>query len=274
MTRSCTNSVFAACVLLGACVCGCERPACTPIALDTAGVAPSASTEDLAYVLDKAVDEQGKVRPRALRQSRERLHRQIALLAVTGPTATPQLVPAGDAAVAYWYNARAAWSLALLLDSNCPGRFPEPRFLRTPIRLDGRTMSLADIDAALAADHDFRTVVAAPGVTFNRAPLPRRPLAARDVRAEIAERFVRFLADDERFVIDVENQRIEVPRVLYRYREAITAAHNRAYRTTGSTLITALLPYTTGSAERRLQLAMGYEVVKRGPVVRVAVERE
>jgi hypothetical protein len=255
-------------------VAGCSAPSRPPIAVDTTGVAPSASTDDLAHVLDKAVDARGLVCPRALRSCRERLHRQLAVFAVTGPTATPRLVSAGDAAVAYWHNARAAWSLALLLDSNCPGEFPESRFLRTLLRLDGRTMTLEAIDSVLAGDGDFRAAAAAPGVTYNRAALPRRPLTAREVRFEIRDRFVRLLADEDRFVIDVENQQVRVPAVLYRHREGIQASYNREHRTAGATLITALLPYATGSAQRRLQLAIGYRVVQREPVARAAVRRE
>ena len=233
-------------------------PSCPPVQLDTAGVRPSADTSLLAVVLKEALDAHGRVRPRRLKAQADRLRAQLALLAVTGPTATPRLVPAGDAALAYWYNARAAWSLALLLACDCPAKLSERHIAHVPLRLDGRDMSLADIDAALAADGDFRVPAAAPGVTLDRAVLPDSPFAAGDVRRRVAERFCGLIDDEDRFVVRRFWRQVLVPPVLYDRRQRIIDACNRANRTEGATLITALLAHVDGSAYRRLQDAIGY----------------
>ncbi len=53
-----------------------------------------------------------------------------------------------------------------------------------------------------------------------------------------------------------------VPPVLWQFRGRLTAEYNREHRTEGATLVTALLGYTSGSAQRRLQTAMGYREVE------------
>ena len=123
-------------------------------------------------------------------------------------------------------------------------------------------MTLEDIDAILARDADWRALAAAPCVKLTRARLPRSPFTAAGIRERIAERLSDFVDDERRFVIDRRERVIRVPPVIWRYRDRLIAEHNAGCRTCEATLATALLPYTRGSAHRRLQDAVGLRCVR------------
>jgi len=258
-TGSFKHGIFITAVIFVMAACGCIGP--KPVTLDTKGVTPAVATGELAMVLQEAVDDAGRVDFEVLATNREVLLRQLRRLAVTGPTATATLYPTHDDRIAYWYNARAAWAMYLSLqckDSDNPSR----RRLETrAFPLDGRKMTLEKIDAILAADKDWRTLVASPGVRLDRALLPSEPFSGDDIRRRIDRRFQRFIDDERRFVIDVAHRRVLVPAVLWRFHKRIIDEHNTTYRTEGTNLLTALLPYTHGSPHRRLQDAVGYTCV-------------
>jgi hypothetical protein len=252
-------------------VAGCPAAPPPPVVLDTAGVKPAVDYSGLGRVLAAVVTKDGLAKPDALKKHAADLEEQLKLLAVTGPAATPNLLPTGDDALAYWYNAHAAWSLELLLRSGCPKQIATPALLRRRFHLDGRTMTLEAIESLLAADEDFRTAVAVPGATLQDAALPTQPIAAKDIRRQIAERFNDFLGDHERFVIDVDERVIRVPQALWQFEQRLRQAHDQRYRLTGTTLVTALLPYATGRSQVRLQNALGLPSVEARPPMRVAV---
>jgi hypothetical protein len=251
---------FALLCILGSAA-GCEPP-CPPIPVDTRGVQPAATYDDLAVVLDAVVEKDGLVNPDVLEGAEVALDAQLQRLAVTGPTATPELFPDEEHALAYWYNARAAWSMKLLLVEHCPRQVRRERFLGTTFPLDGREMSLARIDEVLAGDRDFRTAAAAPGATRQYARLPTKPFEADGIRRRIADRFIEFVDDELRFVIDIRKKRILVPTALWQFRDRLIRHHHETYGVEAATLATALLPYVTGSAHRRLQDAVGYRIVE------------
>jgi len=257
---------FILAVLLAAALAtGCDKPG-EPMTLDVAGVAPAVDYAELAKVLGESVSaSDGRVDVEAFEEAKlsDTLDEQLRRLAVTGPRATPELFTSPEARLAYWCNARAAWAIKLAELEGWPEEAAPVRLMERQFPLDGRMMTLAEIDTILATDEDWRTVVAAPGVLLNRAPLPTTPFGAADIRERIAGRFNAFIDNADRFVIDIAHKRIRVPNVLYGKRHELIAAHNARYATRGATLTTALLPYTNGSAHRRLQDAMGYPCVRR-----------
>jgi len=245
---------------LGLALCpSCAGPPAPPVKLDVSGVTPAADYRDLAAVLHRALDKDGQIIPFRLRDCSGRLEAQLKLLAVAGPTATPPLFAGDEAKLAYWYNARAAWAMKLALDAHCPEKMASRNLDRRPFPLDGRTVTLEEIDRILLADRDWRTVVAAPCVRLDRAALPKEPFSAADVRARIAQRFNDFLGDSKRFAIDVEGKRLLAPAVLWQFRDRLIESYSRTYGTVRPSFVTALLPYVDGPARRRLQDAIGYE---------------
>jgi len=84
-----------------------------PVALQGPAVAPAADYTELGAVLAAAVDQDGSLHPEALEPLHEGLNVQLSRLAATGPTATPLLLTEPEDRLAYWYNARCAWSIEL-----------------------------------------------------------------------------------------------------------------------------------------------------------------
>lgn len=256
-------------------VVGCPAADPDPVVLDDGAVAPSADYADLAVVLSEAIGADGWIIPSQLDLYAERLDAQLLRLKVTGPTATPDLLGGADDRLAYWYNARAAWSLKLVHLLACPQKVCPAELPRRSFPLDGRMMTLADIDEHLLAESDdWRVVVAAPGALLQRAAPPHRPFSADDVRARIDERIEAFIADEDRFVIDVDHRRIVVPPVIWRFRERIMDEYERRYGGRPVDLRQALLQHVHGAALRRLQNAVGYTPRPAPRTLRVARRKE
>jgi len=228
MQRTLTNIAI---VLLAALACGCPSTATpAPIVVATQGVAPAVDYSNLSAVLGKVVTSDGLISCSALRESTARLDAQLALLAITGPSKTPQLFPTDDDRAAYWLNARAAWAMKLAQAAGCPRESIEPALLLDrQFNLDGRMMNLPQIDAILAADRDWRTDVVAPCVCLERAALPARPFTGKDVRGRIEAAFDELVNDPRRFKIDVAAYRVLVPMALWDRREQLTREYDREY---------------------------------------------
>lgn len=240
---------------------GCEHPLPPPVTLEVKDLAPAADYTQLDLVLQKVVTEDGLVRPDVLKDQEAKLDAQLKLLSITGPTATPQLFKTEDQRLAYWYNARAAWSMKLLLLADFPERIEWPEtFARRQFKLDGRMMTLEEVDGILAADADWRTLAAAPCVCYQRAALPARALGADGIREAIAWRFRQFV-ESARFDVDTEHKRVQVPPKVWAAREFLVRSYEQEYVTRDATLQTALLPYLEGASARKLQGAMGYPCV-------------
>jgi hypothetical protein len=255
------NSVLVAACVLSAALVGCELRTPPPVAMETADVEPNASTDALAICLREGVTDDGLMRPVWLKDHREKLTDQLERFAVTGPTATPKLYPTEEHRLAYWYNARAGWAIMLAILGEYESADWRSRQLPRAFPLDGRKMSLAEIDDLLAARDDWRIVAAAPGACLQRARLPREPFTPDDVRARIPRRLDALLDDPKRFVIDVEAQKVRVPPVLWRVRQRVLAEYRRRYNARGANLVTALLPHASLATTRRLQDAVGYRIV-------------
>ncbi|MBI5723851.1 MAG: hypothetical protein HZA50_07835 [Planctomycetes bacterium] len=272
------NATILICLVCAVCLaCGCQdappiqHP---PIALDTTGVQPRVDYSALAEVLSKAVNSDRYVVEKKLRPLAGRLDEQLRLLAVTGPDATPKLLPNPDDRLAYWLNARAAWAIKLALVANFPEEVGPGDLPHRMFPLDGKMMNLWDLDAQIF-DYGWQAIVAAPGISMERAMLPDKPFSPQDVQAGIRERLIEFIDDEKRFLIDVEEQTIYVPPILWFFREDLIDTYQTTCGTTGATLTTALLPYVHDSALRRLQDVIGYKVkpAKSSKILAVLKER-
>ena len=253
------------------------------VTLDIANVKPVVDYSKLAKVLNRTVDEDGQVDTfRMNEEYSQLLKNQLKLLAVTGPTATPELFSTLTQRVAYWYNARAAWSIELGMmqikadaDKSVSAKDYTYRELSRKFPLDGRLMTLKEIDLVLDAkgEDGFYMVVAAPGILFDRAELPRKPFDAKTIEKEIHERISAFVDNSTRFVIDYETQQVLFPPVLWKYRDQLIRLYRKTYNLPDVyiSLTTAMLEHVTGSARYRLQSATGYRCVENTRRVKMAI---
>jgi hypothetical protein len=241
---------------------GCENSKSLVITLDVAEATPSTDVKELTAVLKRCVEKQGFIDVDKYKSVAGKLQTQLKQLAVTGPDATPEWYPTADDRLAYWYNARAAWSIALAMRLHQEKKNNAAALRDFLFPLNGRQMTLGQIDKAIFALGGYQAVVAAPCANLQRAALPEEPFAAKTVRRDVRRRFDAFVDDRRRFTIDVETQQIRFPPVLWQYRDDILAEHRRQYDAPQATFATALLPLVKGSAARRLQNAVGYTCVE------------
>jgi hypothetical protein len=243
-----------------------------PIIPNSIGLVPNVDFSRLDIVLSKVVTRDRLVSWIDLDENIGTLDAQLALLAITGPSASPSLLPTEESRLAYWYNARTAWALKLVKTAGLPREIANPAaFNGRQFKLDGKLMSLADIDAILAGDSCWQSVISAPCVCFERAALPRRAFQAENIRCCIAERFQEFIADNRRVVIDVDHSRVLVPPVIWPLRDGFIHQYEQDYHVTGTTFLTALLPHLTGDALRKMQDIAGYQVQLRPPPLHIAL---
>jgi hypothetical protein len=264
-----------------------------PITLDTADVAGKVDYSGLAEVLKTGVDPDGKLLPGKLKANARMLEGQLMMMMVAGPKTRADLFESEHLKLNYWYNARAAWSLRLLLTFSRERQEPDTDKTIKPYRweiagdgmsieefnnrsfpIDGRSMTLALIDSLIIDQFGFKAVIGAPGVSPMRAVIPAKPFEATGAAKLIDERFNDFVDSEKRFVIDVSARRILVAPILWRFAERLITDHQQKYRVTGANLTTALLPHVRLSPHRRLQDAVGYTCSGAPePRVRLIVKR-
>jgi len=261
------------CVLTALLPLGC-REGFQPVVLEGPAVAPAVDYGELTTVLAAVVDKKGFLHPEALPPVEEALRVQLRRLAVTGPTATPSLFVEPADRLAYWYNARCAWSIELARLAGLPGQMPPKQLERRAFPLDGRLMTLQEIDEAIAELGGWKALVAAPGLALDRAALPREAFGGGEIQRCVDERLSALIADHRRFGVDHRRRRVAIPPILWRFRAELIAQSRRTYGPTGATFITALLPHVHGAALRRLQDAVGYRVTEAAREGNLAVVTE
>ena len=255
---------------------GCAARSAPPaVELRLVEAAPSTDTSELAAVLKAVVLKEGRFDPTALKRLEGTLDAQLRKLAITGPTVTPELFPTYGSRWAYWYNARAAWSMKLALLAGCPRRIGPESLWRRPFPLDGRQMSLEQIDRILLAEArrtgEFRLAACAPGVTVSYQGLPGEPFSAETIPTALARSLDRLILDERRFVLDVEHRRVLVPPMLWACRDMVIRRYQEQYGIREVTLLTALGPHVGPAARRRLEEAIGYAAADRGRVAELAI---
>jgi len=249
-------------------VVGCEAGVDTgPVRLDPACELTTDGTADLSAVFTEAVDKRGRLVPDALARVRSRLDGQLLKMSRYGPTTTPNLFSTDSARLAWWYNARAAWSMKLADLAGCPRRnCPTAARART-FPLDGREMSLEKIDSILLGEArrsgDFRIAACAPGAWVDYAPLPQKPFTEEDFSDRLSVSFNLFALDDQRFVIDVERRQVRIPPMLWSCRDMVISWYLRRYGPCEVSLTTALRSHLDRLAQRRLDNALGYAAVRQ-----------
>ena len=255
--------------------------ALNPITIKTKNATARVDYSGLDTILKAAVKPDGEILPEKLRDNAKMLEGQLLLMTLAGPKTRADLFKNEHAKLNYWYNARAAWSLRLMLTFskerletdktkisedtiwifNDDGT-PLETFNNRSFPIDGRSMTLALLDELLIEQFGFKAAIGAPGISPLRAAIPPKSFDANDSAKLIDERFGRLIDDEKRFVIDTPTRRILVPSILWRFREQIQTEHREKYGALGANLTTALLPLVKLSPHRRLQDAVGYTCIE------------
>ncbi len=253
---------------------GCAPAPLPPVQLNTAGVTPSVNYDNLNEVLTWLIDKQGLVEPLRIEDVEKQLHSQLQLFAVTGPDVTPKLFGTKADRLAYWYNARAAWSIRLAMDLFNAKQLKACGLDTRSFPLDGQAMTLKMIDAKLDSLAGFQGVVASPSMKQDRAIMPQNAFDPKTVEQKIPERFNQYICDRTRFIIDIAKRQIQFPPAFWQYREKIIADNIKQYGTPQPTFATALLPMLNRPAVYRLQNAVGYKCVESPQPCTITVKND
>ena len=98
---------------------GCEPPKplqeFQPITLDAADAASKVDYSGLEAVLKAAISPDGEILPKKLKANAKMLDAQLMLMTLAGPKTRADLFKNEHSKLNFWFNARAAWSLRLML---------------------------------------------------------------------------------------------------------------------------------------------------------------
>ena len=245
-----------------------------PVVLEA--IEASTDISGFSVVLSQVVDNRGRLIPARLAGVHDRLVAQLKRMAAYGPTATPEMYPDENSRLAYWYNARTAWSIRLaemsLHGNELLGR---EQFTRS-FPLDGRIMSLNKIDSILLSlargSGDFRIAACVPGVRAGYAPLPQKPFSRDGFQERLCEQLNRLVLDENRFVIDIEHKRVLVPPMLWACRDMVISKYQQRFGRCRVNLLTAMGVYLNPRARFRLRNALGYRIVPRQGAGRAVIQ--
>lgn len=247
-----------------------------PVRLDPACRRTSNAVPDLSAVFAEAIDERGRLIPAGLARVRRRLDEQLLKMELYGPITSPESFPTDASRWAWWYNARAAWSMKLADLAGCSRQVSPAARARTFI-LNGRKMSLGEIDSILLAEArrsgDFRLAACAPGAWVNYAPMPQKPFAEEGFKQQLGQAINRLVLDERRFVVDVESRQVRIPPLLWACRDMVVSWYHRQYGPCDVSVTTALGVHLNSAARRRLEGVLGYAPVRQRVRAELAVPR-
>jgi hypothetical protein len=217
-----------------------QASACTSIEAPSpadAAAAPPTSTFDHSLfdgILQRHVDEHGRVDYSALQSDRADLDAYYGALARVSPDSHPQLFNDDDARLAYWINAYNASAMIAVLndypiesvkDVNPAALFFVPRvtgfFLLRRVTLGAKQTNLYDLENGI-----IRKRFAEPRIHFalNCASascprLPRRAFTADGLQAELERETRLFVSEPRNFGVDPDDQEIVLSAIFDWYEE-------------------------------------------------------
>jgi len=246
--------------------CDTNKPVATiKVSLDTSTTLPVVDYAKLDSVLKQvATGRHMDAKKYRVNDLVDLLDPQLASMAICGPSTHPALFPGKESKLIYWLNARTAWTVKFeaMIDEarfeNLDGPEPQPG----TFPLNGRSMTLQEVDDQILAVGNFRHLIASPGLPPQRAPLPDEAFKLDSIDKQIRKSLNLFVDDPARFTIDIDAREVHIPRVMWRYRQQIVDDHRKKYGgSTGVSLLSVLLSETAGSPHRRLQDAVGYSCI-------------
>ncbi len=184
--------------------------------------------ESWARVLERHVDETGRVDFVALAQDRRDLDRYLAWIARAGPASTPQLYRGRNAVLAYHINAYNALAMRIVLEKGRPGELGFAQrvdfFFLTRVPVDGRLLSL------YAYENDVIRRLSEPRVHFalncmalGCPRLPREPFGAERLDTQLERETRRFFAAPKNLRVEHAMRTVYINELLQWYAEDFQA---------------------------------------------------
>ena len=206
-------------VLLILIVAGCAsvpRPTATPIPV---GPPPY---DAWARVLDKFVDEQGRIDFAAAARDRADLDRFVSYVYDIGPNNHPQLFPTAEHALAFHINAYNALAMHNAIESGIPpslaGLKKVEFFYLRKVQVGGGAISLYDYEnKVIRALGDPRIHVALNCMVVGCPRLPRQPFLAETLNAQLDREARLFFNETRNMMIDDRAKVLKLSEILSFY---------------------------------------------------------
>lgn len=194
----------------------------TPLDESRLASIPAFDDSDWAAVLEKHVDEEGRVDYAGLRRERQRLERFVSLIGAVGPERRPELFPSREDRLAYWINAYNALVLFNVIERPSLRSVNDDKksfFYFTRFPLDGREINLYDLenDVIRRGFGEPRVHFALNCASRGCPRLPREPFRAASFEAQLDRETTRFLHEPRN--VALEGGEILLSEIFQWYRE-------------------------------------------------------
>ncbi len=177
-----------------------------------------------AAVLERFVDEYGRVDFEAIAQAPANLDSAVAYIASTSPESNPSLFANREARIAYYVNAYNALAMFNVVDSGIPRSLAGLQKVRffwvKKFTIGGRSMSLYALENDMVRPmQDERVHFALNCMSVSCPRLPRKPFTSGNLDRELAAAAQLFLSEKRNLTISSDARQVKVSEILKFYRE-------------------------------------------------------
>ena len=200
------------------------RPAREPTALLTAP-----PYDAWARVLERHVDDRGRVDFAAVARDRADLDRFVAYIYDTGPNNAPRLFPSADHVLAFHLNAYNALAMHKVIERGIPVTLAGMRrvgfFLLGKVLVGGEAITLYEYEnTVIRALGDARVHMALNCMSIGCPRLPREPFRAERLDAQLEREARYFFNEPRNVVVDDSAKVVRLSEILRFYRADFLAA--------------------------------------------------
>jgi len=177
-----------------------------------------------AAVLDRFVDEYGRVDFEGIAQAPADLNSAVAYIASTSPESNPSLFPSREARLAYYINAYNALAMFNVVDSGIPSSLAGLQKFRffwvKKFTIGGRSISLYALENdVIRPMREERVHFALNCMAVSCPRLPRTPNTTANLDRELAAAARLFFSEKRNLTISSDPREIKVSEILKFYRE-------------------------------------------------------
>ena len=224
-------------------------------------------------VLQRFVDENGRVDYTALAGNAKDLDRYYRLLATYSPGSHPQMFPTTQDRLAYWINAYNAATIKTVLNyypiASVTDVRPPQIFFIMPVKsgfflfqrqiLGGRKISLYGLENGIVRKRfiDPRYHFALNCASNSCPRLPAEAFMANSLETQLDRETRRFLSDDRNFKIDHPNKRIYLSAIFDWYKNDFIRWTKTRYPGRKGSLPAYIWPYLAQDKQAELNAAAG-----------------
>ena len=190
---------------------------------------PEQAADNWAAILERHVDDQGRVDFRGLAQARARLDRYVAYVYAVSPDSHPELFPTRDHELAYLINAYNALAMVNVLEQDFPRTLAGPTlvdfFILPHFELGGQSINLFDLERALIIPRyaEPRAHFALNCMVRDCPRLPQQPFTGDNLEAELEAATREFVAKPENVIVDHQARTVALNEIFGFYEDEFLA---------------------------------------------------